>query len=88
MKRDVGKIEYYLMKFPNRCAEARNAKGLTQQQTADALGMSLTGYQYLEYGERELKSGRLVQLSKLFDCTTDFLIYFDDGELDGEDDES
>lgn len=87
MKRDSGNIEYYLMKFPNRCAEARNEKGLTQQQTADALGMSLTGYQYLEYGERELKSGRLVQLSKLFGCTTDFLIYFDDGELDGGGDE-
>lgn len=83
MKRDTKKVEYYLMKFPNRCAEARGRKGLTQQQTADALGMSLTGYQYLEYGERELKSGRLLQLSRLFGCTTDFLIYFDEDELDG-----
>ena len=36
----------------NRIAEARNRAGLTQQQVADALDISVQGYQYYEYGKR------------------------------------
>jgi len=65
------------MKFPNKCAEYRNRAGLTQQQAADFLGITLTGYQYLEYGQRELKSSNLKKLSRLFGCTIDDLLIFD-----------
>lgn len=36
----------------NNLKEARNAKGMTQQQVADHLGISLRYYQNLEAGDR------------------------------------
>lgn len=36
----------------DRLREARNEQGLTQQDMADKLGITLNGYQKIEYGER------------------------------------
>lgn len=36
----------------NNLKEARNAKGMTQQQVADHLGISLRYYQKIEAGDR------------------------------------
>lgn len=43
---------------------ARKAKGMTQQQTADELGMSLIGYQQIERG---IRIGKIETWDKLED---------------------
>lgn len=65
--------------YPNRLADARRAAGLTQQQAADALGITLAGYQFLEYGRRELKASNITRLADAFGTTTDYLIRMDEG---------
>jgi transcriptional regulator with XRE-family HTH domain len=44
----------------------RVEKGLSQQNLADDLGLSLTGYAKIERGETELTISRLEQLSKYY----------------------
>src|SRR4051812_21599657 len=48
-----------------RIREARESTGWTQQQLADALGMSRTTIVAIEKGERRLKPAELVQVASL-----------------------
>jgi len=66
------------MEFPNRLGDAREDAGLTQQEAADALGVTVKAYQNYEYGKRELKSGNLIKLSHMYGCTTDYIIDLED----------
>ena len=47
----------------------REKDGLTQEQVADYLNMSVNGYGDIERGETDIKFSRLVQISNLFDIT-------------------
>lgn len=53
---------------------ARKAKGLTQQQVADYVGISQNNYSYWERGVVKIDNLSLQKLSKLFDCTIDYLL--------------
>ena len=44
----------------------REKDGLTQEQVADYLNMSVNGYGDIERGETDIKYSRLVQISNLF----------------------
>lgn len=57
------------MKYPNRIAALRNDAGLTQEQAADAMGMSLGGYRKLEYGERRLKAEQITAAARAFNVS-------------------
>lgn len=61
-------------KFITRLALARDKSGLTQQQVADAIGVTVTGYQNWEYGKTPIKASALRRLAKLFNCTSDYLL--------------
>lgn len=45
--------------------EARNKRGLTQQQVADLLGITLRSYQRYEYGDSTLRPERSIHLSEI-----------------------
>ena len=47
----------------------REKDGLTQEQVADYLNMSVNGYGDIERGETDIKFSRLVQISNLFNIT-------------------
>ena len=47
----------------------REKDGLTQEQVADYLNMSVNGYGDIERGETDIKFSRLVQISNFFDIT-------------------
>lgn len=54
------------MKHPNRLAELRTEAEMTQEATAEAMGMSLGGYRKLEYGERRLKAEQIAIAARAF----------------------
>lgn len=57
-----------------RIKDARNAAGLTQQKTADALNMTIGAYQKYEAGSVEPPLNSLISLAIVFGVTTDFLL--------------
>ena len=54
--------------------ELRKAKGLTQQETADLLGLSQVTYSRYENGEREPSNDMLVKMALFFGVTVDQLL--------------
>lgn len=48
------------------------------KETADRLGMKYTTYVSYEKGDREPNSEILIQISKFFGCTIDYLLYKSD----------
>lgn len=54
-----------LMAFGRRVAEVRKARGLTQQQLAEKLDVSLVSIAYIETGKRW---PRLATLHRVADC--------------------
>lgn len=56
----------------------RETNKLAQKEVAAEMGLSLNGYQKIEYGDREPKIEGLVKLSKLYEVSIDFLVGLDD----------
>lgn len=57
--------EQKLMKtFGRRVAEVRKSKGITQQQLAQDIGMSVVAIAYIETGKRWARLGTLNKISK------------------------
>ncbi len=52
----------------------RDKHGLTQEQVADYLGLSVNGYGDIERGATDIKLSRLIQISKLFDVSVADLV--------------
>ena len=52
---------------------ARKAKGKTQQEVADYLGISRQAYSNYEAGKREPDFETLLKLGEYFDCSVDYL---------------
>lgn len=57
-----------------RLKELRKAKGLTQHQLANELGISQQAYARYEKGDREPKISTLIKLADYFDVSVDYLI--------------
>ena len=64
--------------------ELRKLKGMTQQETADALGISQVTYSRYENGEREPSNQMLITLSVFFGVTVDELLEADGKEKSSE----
>ena len=58
----------------------REEKGYTQQSIANKVGISLTGYQYLEYGNRSLRRAQaqtVLNLANALGVTVEKLLELD-----------
>lgn len=64
--------------FNDRLRATRISRGVTQQKTADAMGVSLRHYQKYESGEIKPDFMRLTELSDFFNVPADFLLERDD----------
>ena len=62
----------------DRIRNARMARNLRLQDVADALFITLRGYQYYESGSASPTLEGLVKLADLFDVPTDYLLGRDD----------
>ena len=65
------------MKYPNRLADARAKAGLTQQQVAEAIDMTVTGYQNYEWGKRDMRSSTVRALSEVLNVPANYLLGID-----------
>ena len=54
--------------------ELRKAKGVSQEETAKALGITLRTYQNYEYGQREPNIDMILKMSEYFCVSTDYLL--------------
>ena len=57
-----------------RIRDLRQDKDWTQKQLAAMLGMSQTGYSKYETGENDIPTPILIQLSKLYGTSVDYLL--------------
>ncbi len=68
-------------KIGERLRNARLAKGLTQEQVAEFIGLaSAQGYQAYEYGEVIPPHHRLTRLSEVLGISEEVLLYGQEGE--------
>ena len=58
----------------NRIRNLREDHDLTQQQVADALGITQRKYSYLETGTQQWTDEFLVRLSRFYDVSIDYLL--------------
>ena len=60
--------------FSSRLRGTRKSKRFTQQAMADALAISLNGYQKYEQNERSPSLDTLVKIADILDVSTDYLL--------------
>ena len=65
-----------------RLKDLRKSKGISQEQVAHDLGLSLRGYQNYEYGQREPNIEMILKLAEYYNVTTDYLLEKDPTPLD------
>lgn len=70
-----------MMNLSRRIFELRKAQGLSQEQLAEKLGVSRQSVSKWESGDSIPEIERLLQMSKVFDVTTDYLLK--EGDADG-----
>lgn len=56
-----------LKNFGRRIAEVRKQRGITQQQLAEEIGMSVVAIAYIETGKRWARLGTLDKIAKALD---------------------
>lgn len=62
------------MSFQDRLINLRKSKNLTQKEIAEAIGISVLGYQRYEYGTREPAFHILISLADYFNVSLDYLV--------------
>ena len=63
--------------YGNRIKEARKKAGLTQQQAADAIGVSQQTWQRFEGGKFDLKMSTIYNICKALNISSDWLLGLD-----------
>lgn len=58
-----------------RVKDLREDHDLTQQQVANAIGITQRKYSYLETGTQQLPAEILVQLAHLYNVSVDYILY-------------
>ena len=58
----------------NNLRQARKAKGLTQAEVAQKIGLTQNGYSYWENGKAKIDKDQLLKLAELFEVSTDYLL--------------
>jgi transcriptional regulator with XRE-family HTH domain len=64
-------------KIISRIIEYRKAKGLTQKQMADKLGIGQVGYSQIETGKTDLTLDRLIRIANVLEVNMITLLYPD-----------
>ncbi|WP_172674193.1 helix-turn-helix domain-containing protein [Syntrophomonas palmitatica] len=67
--KDVGKVEY-----PQRLSALRKAKGLTQAQLCEELGIKVNAYREWEMGRRRPELESLIMLAEYYGVSMDYLL--------------
>lgn len=62
--------------FDDRLKKLRNARGLTQKEAADALGLKTNTYRNYENDEREPTAMILLSIARFYGVTTDYLLNY------------
>ena len=62
------------MKLNEALKRARKAANVTQAQAAQAAGVSVSMYQFYEYGKNEPTASVLISLADFFDVSLDYLV--------------
>ena len=62
------------VQFGKRCKILRQERGLTQQQVADALGISRSAYAYYEIGRQRALAFCIMELAQYFQVSADSLL--------------
>lgn len=57
-----------------RIRELREDKDMTQKEIGKILNMSQTGYNQYEIGKNDLPTNILIQLSKFYDTSIDYIL--------------
>ena len=57
-----------------RLRDMREDHDLSQKKLAEMIGMSQTGYSKYETGENDVPTGILIQLSRLYNVSIDYLL--------------
>ena len=70
----------------NRIKELRKEKKLTQQDVADAMGISRRGFQKWENGDSQLKPEKAKQLADFFGVSVGYLLNYSNSKKDPFDD--
>ncbi len=68
----------YLMKLGNRIRKVREIKGYSQENIAQTLGMSITGYGKIERDEVSINMDRLTRISEILGVGVETIIGFDE----------
>lgn len=63
-----------LIDFGNRLKKLRKEKGLTQQNMADMMGITMRNYQRYEYGDINVPATTLNFFADYFGVTADYLL--------------
>lgn len=66
------------MRIGNKIRKLRELKGLSQENMADALGMSVTGYGNIERNESDIKIEKLQEVSEVLGVNIEDIITFDE----------
>lgn len=66
------------MKFPERLKEIRQEFNMSRQELANLIFVNVRTISYWETGQRECNLEQLIQLSKVFGVTTDYLLGLED----------
>jgi transcriptional regulator with XRE-family HTH domain len=74
----MGGSENTLKIIGGKIQELRIAKGITQKDIAESLGVGQTIVAYWEKGEREIKATTVAELSNLFGVTPNYLMGYED----------
>lgn len=58
----------------NRIRDLREDHDLTQQQVADAIGITQRKYSYVETGQQQLTADILIKLAVFYDVSIDYIL--------------
>ena len=58
----------------NNLKAARKAKGLTQTEVANAIGLTQNGYSYWDNGKAKIDREQIIKLAALFEVSVDYLL--------------
>ena len=58
----------------NRIHDLREDHDLTQQQVADAIGITQRKYSYVETGQQQLTADILIKLADFYDVSIDYIL--------------
>ncbi len=67
-----------MTKFPEILRELRKENNISRKELANAILVNIRTISYWEAGQRECNLEQLIQLSKFFNVTTDYLLGLED----------